>query len=81
MLAGHQASAAVVQAGDSLAPANATLSPGTASGNGVAYHHFIPGGSVFELWTDRDNLSLFSEFMVEDIPVQPLPDASLAATP
>lgn len=79
---GHQASRATMWGATfSGLPPGATYWPSQASANGVIYRHYVPGGWHLEVWCRNADLTLFSEWTVEDTVVQPLPDSSVAATP
>jgi len=78
---GHQPSRAVLSDGTGPLPPSPTYWPTGHSGGGVVYRHQVPGGWFLEVWTKAIDLTMVTEWTVEDVVVQPLPDASLAATP
>lgn len=77
---GHQPSRAVVITGEGNVPGGPGYWPTGASGNGVLYHTHVPGGWFLEVWTASADEGLAIALEIRDVVVQPLPDASLAAT-
>lgn len=79
---GHQESKATLWGAKTLGtlPGGPSYKP-TGAGAGVIYVHYLPGGWHLEVWPNNVDFSMCSEWTVSDLPVQPLPDSEIAATP
>jgi hypothetical protein len=77
---GHQPSAAVGTHGNAGKPPGPTYWPVFPSAAAIEYFHFLQGGWFLEVWADPLGEHIGFQAIVEDVPVQPLPDAALAST-